>query len=386
MNLRNFIITVLCLHVLFIAWGCSGQIANMTDQEPNLKVHDSSSVNISDEEGAILEVIHQGVFRELWKSSVRVGVKWKEPFVKTIYGPQGGSATHMIIYDSAIAAAGIDNEKLHIMTFDNYCENNITINGSFGFIYGYQYYDCRRAGFIYCTLSAWSDLVSIVEEIKDNVMLFNSKVYNLIKDLDVNNTLTITGAYNKNLNVSFYIANMQTENDPDRYHWKDELQFTYHFEEPENHITLIEYTVPGIFRRTFGKALSDLISLPKYEDQKIYTVEGEQGGLAIQSVEKKQTDTGHIIYESLVFQDYAGNDIILNGILNYRYTINHYGQIIQGGSYEGEVDVTGYHCTIVPFDIKIWYNGFNFQTDILYRVKDYSHTFEHVLILLPVNN
>ncbi|MCP4756241.1 MAG: hypothetical protein GY866_35715 [Proteobacteria bacterium] len=389
----------------------------------------------SADKAAILEVVHRRVIERLYKSGWRLAAKNTDGIYKnTISGPQGGSATYLIIGDETginrhevpftdgepfngssdilqdPSDSRIVREKMHIFKFEDYSENGITINGTFGFIFGFINYNSNHATFIYATdATKWGGdpgehgTISRLQEVIDYVeyrtapwILNRAHIHNELNGLVASNTLTVSGDYTDTVDVSFDILSQEsaidkkglsTNDAADAYYWRDELEFNYHFASGGDDVLLTELTGPGIYKRTYYELFVALATVPKNPnaESQLFVVPGPEGGKATFTVNKGKTDFGYNVKETHAFTNYAANDIILNGEYSYIYKIDDSGQFIEGVTFPGTVEISGYFNGTARHQILIWDSGSNFQLTNWYFVDDYMHGWERATVVLPVS-
>jgi len=392
---------------------------------------------------AILEVIHQKSFEPLWKNasgkSTRLGVTTTNHRLDTLTGSGGGSVSHRIIYSNAFGGSGspwvavgstaIANEKMHLFTFNNFTENGITVNGTYGFIYGYKQHTLSPAGYPPETDDNWindpEDVTTQFENILGDPVnsyadgtifgYFNfaslaTHKANLLplseNALKPNNKLTISGSVSTTVKVNFSINNMfdkSTTEDRTAIYSRDELQLQYVFAAgtgvSSGTQSLIEYTPQGKFKRTFNHAFATMIGVDGVAtDNQLYQITGSGGGSVTRSkVYAAQSDGNYSVIEKWIFDNYQTDEgVALHGELNYKYqTAGRYGVINGGGQFTSSIHMTGYYHGAARFSIDIYHDpgsGVQFSGDGDYNIsmigylEDSSEVVtQRAIIIIPVS-
>lgn len=383
MKMQKVLFPLFAVFLLFVS--CASEEQQESDSSV-FKPYSELPSDLTDEQYAVLSVIHQDIFERLWKQGERLGVNAAAYNEYSYSGPEGGTAKHLILYNSALDEnTDVYLPKMHLFIFDQYKSGGLTFDGTFGFVFGYEYHVSSRTGYIYETDSIWQDMDAIVLEVKNNSFVTNTALYNELNSLPLAgelNKIQVTGTYEQTVDFSFAIANMKNMNDPDGYHWRDELWFSY--DVAGRNVTLLEYTLPGKYQRAFSTAQNELTQLPHSPSTTLYEVSGAQGGVASRSVSKVSITGGYEVTETFAFDDYGAEDVVLNGSVDYTYETDSGGNITAGGSYSGNIQITGYAQGEARHAVNVYDNGSNYQISNSYQVSDYPEIFERVTIFLPV--
>ncbi|MCP4633939.1 MAG: hypothetical protein GY855_13525 [candidate division Zixibacteria bacterium] len=300
------------------------------------------------EDLGMLDVIHDKVFKELYKKSAGKNLKTRETVDYTINGPEGGSAR---VVKSKVR--NVENnfpyyDDSYIITCSDYKESGYVINGSISFYTGIRYDSIpspRTVDFIY---SGGGE----------------------------GGSLTITGRTSMTVPVTIEVLNML-----------DDIE--YHF----NEVLVVEYGVPGteskremkmlagLYRKTFRDAHNGLTMTGSNSDS--ISIDGPQGGSANLSTTRRTSGANTIQTETFTFANYKDNDLILNGTLSRNFMYNTVsGDIVAGCSEEHYMDVTGLYETSVKHILMIHkpFSIWNFRMG--YFVNGFYY--ESVSILLNV--
>ncbi len=294
-------------------------------------------INGGGEDLGMLEVIHDSVFKELYKKSAGKNIKTSETIDYTINGPEGGSAS---VVKSKVR--NVENnfpyyDDSYIITYSGYRECGYVIEGSFSFYTGIRYESIpspHTVDFIYAGGGQGG-------------------------------SLDITGRATMTVPVSIEILNML---DGIEYHFNEALVVTYG--ETKREMKMLA----GLYRKTFRDAYNGLTMTGSNSDN--ISIDGPQGGSANLSTTRRSMGAYTIQTETFTFTDYSGNGLILNGTLTRSFMYNTTsGNIVEGCNETQYMEVTGLYETSVqhlllihkPFSIwnfRMGYfvNGFYYES------------------------
>lgn len=295
----------------------------------NLIPDEEVEKDMAEEDLEMLDVVHDSVFKELYKKSAGIILKTSETFNYTIYGPEGGSARVMKSKIKNVENGFSYYDDSYTITYSGYSESGHVIDGTFSFFTGIRYDSVPSpytVDFIYAGGGEGG-------------------------------SLEISGETSVTIPVAIDLLNMK---DGIEYHFNEVLVVKYG--ENGSEIRKEIKMLAGLYRKTFRDALHGLTMTGSNSDY--ISISGPQGGSANLSVSRRTSGSATIQTETFSFNNYGDNGLIINGTLSTNFKFDKTsGDIIEGCSMVDYLNVMGIYETSVKHLLMIHkpYSVWNFR-------------------------